>query len=81
MKNTEAYKHRYAKEVLREWLESDYEIDIERPFKINGKYAFVPDVTCSVNGSVISFYEVVNKHSIGGKKLGYFEDVLAGIER
>ena len=69
-KNIEAYKHRFAKEVLREWLSSEYTVELERPFYIDGRISFVPDVTCSVDGAVISFYEIVNKHPINGKKLG-----------
>ena len=69
-KNTEAYKHKYAKDVLKEWLSPEYTVELERPFYIDDRISFVPDVTCSVNGAIVSFYEVVNKHALDGKKLG-----------
>ena len=70
MKIIESNKHKYAKEILAEWLGSESTTKTEVPFYIDGVISFVPDVVCYSKGVPFAFWEVVHKHGMTGQKLG-----------
>ena len=61
--------HRYAKESLSIWIDGV----MERPFSVDDKYLFVPDVSVYENGVLKCIYEIVYSHPLDGKKLGLIE--------
>ena len=65
----ESYKHKYAVEVLKEWLTDYWRIDVERKFCIGGIIWFVPDLACNGENGICDFYEVVHKNSVSQFKL------------
>jgi hypothetical protein len=69
LKSKESYKHKKAKEVLADWLKSDYDVKVEQTFK-NGGYPFRPDITVYAGGQLQAFYEVVHKSDPSGKTIG-----------
>ena len=69
-KEIESYKHKAAKDVLAGWLNDKYDVEQEVKFLIKGRYVFVADLACYINGNLICLYEVLNKHQISGKKIG-----------
>ena len=64
-KKCETGYHNFAVMQLAEWVEGE----IEKPFYIDDKIAFVPDVTQGYK-----LYEVVYKHEINGRKLNTIMD-------
>ena len=65
----ESYKHKAAKEVLAQWLSSDYTVKPEQFFG-EGTWVFSPDITTFTEGQIDAFWEVVHTHEIDGRKLG-----------
>lgn len=69
----ESYMHRYAKQVLKEWLLQDEKvvnIKVEQPFyKDDGVLSFVPDLTVYDKNGLWCFFEVYHKHEIEGRKI------------
>jgi hypothetical protein len=68
-KRCESGYHKYAVTELATWVNGV----IEKPFEIDGKMIFIPDVTCYKNGILDSIYEIVNRYPITGYKLGMIE--------
>ena len=66
--NKESFKHKKAKEVLSDWLKSDYEVKIEHTFENRG-YPFRPDLSAYSGGQLQAFYEVVHKSDPSGKTI------------
>lgn len=69
-KEIESYKHKFAKDVLAGWLNSEFEVVQEKKFYIGGSLVFVADLACYVNGNIICLYEILHKHQVSGKKIG-----------
>ena len=69
MKSKESYKHKKAKEVLADWLKSDYDVKVEQTFE-NGGYPFRPDISVYSGGRLQAFYEVVHTSDPSGKTIG-----------
>ena len=66
----ESYKHKYAKEVLKDWLRYDFlRIDLEYKFVLDGRISFIPDIVCFDKNGINTIYEIVHKHEIDSKKL------------
>jgi hypothetical protein len=65
----ESYKHKCAVEVLASWVDGV----IEKPFYVEGKIVFVPDVAVYKNGILQCIYEVVNSHPITSLKYGMIQ--------
>ena len=61
----ESYKHKKAKEVLSEWLSSDFTVRCEVAFE-----GFRPDITTYKNNHIQAFYEIEHKNEISGKTIG-----------
>ena len=68
-RSKESYKHKSAKQVLADWLKSDYDVRIEQPFS-NGGYPFRPDISCYAGNQLQAFYEVVHKSEPSGMTIG-----------
>ena len=62
--------HKHAVIELAEWVNGI----TEKEFYIDGKIAFIPDVTCYVDGVLNCFYEVVKSHPLSGRKLAIITD-------
>ena len=68
--NMESYSHKYAKQILAEWLKNDYlRIDFEVQFCFEGRIYFIPDLVCYDENGISAIYEIVNKHELDAKKL------------
>ena len=65
----ESYKHKSAKKVLADWLKGEYRVFVE-PYMGIDSMTFRPDVVAYSGENLSAIYEVVNKNSIDGKKLG-----------
>lgn len=74
----ESYKHRFAIETLRTWIEKqpqliglNYPVNsiIEQPFSTHGRLEFVPDLTIFIEDDIFRVYEVFHTHQIDGFKL------------
>lgn len=68
MKSKESYKHRKAKDVLCQWLSSDYSVHTEVAFE-----GFRPDITTYKDDQIEAFYEVEHKNEISGKTIGMMQ--------
>jgi len=64
----ESYKHRFAKNILREWLSRKFIAKREQKFG-SGSFVFRPDVTTFSDGHIQAFYEVSHKNEINAIKL------------
>lgn len=60
----ESYKHRKAKDVLSNWLSSDFTVHTEVAFD-----GFRPDITTYKDNQIEAFYEVEHKNEISGKTI------------
>ena len=68
-KKNESYKHRSAKEVLKEWLEENgLEVKAEVELEVEG-WRFFPDLVAYKDGHIQAFYEVVHTHPVDWRKL------------
>jgi hypothetical protein len=72
LRSKESYKHKKAKEVLADWLSSDYKVQVEKEFKNYG-YPFRPDISVYTEGQLQAFYEVVHTSEVHGKTLARME--------
>lgn len=68
MKSKESYKHRKAKDVLCQWLSSDFTVHTEVSFE-----GFRPDITTYKDSQIEAFYEVEHKNGISGKTIGMMQ--------
>jgi hypothetical protein len=68
-KKNESFKHKCAVEVLAAWVNGV----IEKPFYVEDKIAFVPDVSVYKNGILQCIYEVVNSHPLTALKYGMIQ--------
>ncbi len=65
----ESHKHKYAKDVLRLWLEEDgFEVKDEVELEVEG-WRFFPDLVVYKDGHIQAFYEVVHTHPVDWRKL------------
>ena len=65
----ESYFHRYAKKVLKEWLQRNFEVREEQFYGVNGMI-FRPDLTTYFNGGLHAFWEITHKHPVDSIKIG-----------
>jgi hypothetical protein len=70
MKKIESYKHNFAKDLLKVWLDPFYLVKLEQKFYFNNRILFIPDLSCYKNNKLISIIEIIHKSDITGKKLG-----------
>jgi hypothetical protein len=68
VRTKESYKHRKAKDVLCNWLSSDFTIHTEVAFD-----GFRPDITAYKDNQIHAFYEVEHKNEISGKTIGMMQ--------
>jgi hypothetical protein len=64
----ESYKHRKAKDVLSQWLSTEYVFHSEVAFE-----GFRPDLTAYKDNQIQAFYEVEHKNEISGKTIGMMQ--------
>lgn len=64
----ESYKHKKAKDVLSQWLRSEYVVHLEVAFE-----GFRPDITIYKDDHIQAFYEVEHKNEINGKTIGMMQ--------
>jgi hypothetical protein len=64
----ESYKHRKAKDVLCQWLRTDFTVHTEVAFD-----GFRPDITTYKDSHIQAFYEVEHKNEISGKTIGMMQ--------
>ena len=64
----ESYKHKLAKDLLKEWLSSKFDVRSEMKFG-RGKWKFIPDITTLTDGHIQAFYEITHLHPVDAKKL------------
>ncbi len=65
-KNIESYKHKLAKQVLKDWLLKDYlRIVEEENFIMEGLVWFIVDLACYKKDiGLVDLYEIVHKNEV-----------------
>ena len=82
----ESYKHKYAKEILKQWIDLDFiRIDLEQMFFMNGLLIFICDLVCYDENGINTIYEVEHKHELDATKLNkmqqyfYYNDIIVNL--
>ena len=70
----ESYKHLFAKNMLAEWLMTNYlRVETEVKFCDQGEIFFIADIACYTEDGLTDIFEVVHKNGLDYRKLNIIQ--------